>query len=243
MQRAIARRRMRFILTLFFATALVARADESLSGRWEGQVRIPDKELTLIVDIASSEIGSWAGSVIIPGFSVKGAALSDIAVKDSDVSFAIKSGQFEATCQGHLNADGMLAGDFKQAGNTAPFTLRKTGPAEVELPAKSTAVMKELEGEWNGEYEMFGYPRKVTFKLANRAHEGATAEFVIVGKKVNNLPVDLVTNEGEMLTIDSHATGISYEGRFNKSANEIKGTFIQGPIELPLVLRKGPASQ
>ncbi len=108
----------------------------------------------------------------------------------------------------------------------------------MELPQHSTAVVKELEGEWKGEYELFGYPRKVTVKLANRGSDGATAEFVVVGKKVNNLPVDLVTQEGDLLTVDSHETGIGYEGRFQKDAGEINGTFSQGAIELPLILRR-----
>ena len=52
------------------------------------------------------------------------------------------------------------------------------------------------------------------------------------------MPVDLVTQEGDLITIDSHQTGIGYEGRLNKEANEIKGTFMLGTIELPLILRK-----
>ncbi len=58
---------------------------------------------------------------------------------------------------------------------------------------------------------------------------------MVVGKKTSNLPVDLVTQEGDFLTIDSHAA-ITYEGRFRK--DEIKGTFTQAGIELPLVLRR-----
>ncbi len=103
---------------------------------------------------------------------------------------------------------------------------------------RGTPVAKEIEGEWKGEYQIFGTPRHVTLKLANDGQNGATAEFVVVGKKVNNLPVDVVTQEGDLITVDSHQTGISYEGRFNKEANEIKGTFFQGPIELSLVLHK-----
>ena len=124
-----------------------------------------------------------------------------------------------------------------QAGNTAPFTLEKTGPPQVELPVRSTSIAKEFEGEWKGEYELFGYPRHVTIKLANRA-DAASAEFVVVGKKTNSLPVDLVTQEGSFVRIDSHEIGISYEGRFRKESGEINGTFIQGGLELPLVLRR-----
>jgi hypothetical protein len=50
--------------------------------------------------------------------------------------------------------------------------------------------MLEIEGEWKGGYELFGYPRKVTIKMKNRGAEGGTAEFFIVGRKENKLPVD-----------------------------------------------------
>jgi hypothetical protein len=222
------------------SSVTVCRAAEIAAGRWEGLVQIPDRELKLIIDLAQNDEGAWIGSVIIPGLNVKGTLLTDIVVKNSEVSFAIKSSErgLQAAFSADLSADGTLTGHFLQAGNTAPFVLSRTGPPEVELPQRSTAIAKELEGEWKGEYELFGYPRHVTIKLANRGADGATAEFVVVGKKTNNLPVDLVTQEGDVLMIDSHETGISYEGHFNKDANEVKGTFIQGAVELPLVLRR-----
>ena len=78
--------------------------------------------------------------------------------------------------------------------------------------------------------------RRVTIKLQNRGVEGATAEFVILGRKENKLPVDLVKQEGSMITVDSHDTGLSFEGRAEQ--DEIAGTVIQGPLEIPVVLRR-----
>ena len=233
---------MRLTLIFIFSSALLCQGQEAATGRWEGSVKIPERELKLIVDLAQ-ESGGWIGSIIIPGLDVKGATLTDIAMSGSDVTFSIKSALGagsvgQAKFEAHLTANDTLSGDFVQAGNTAPFALRRAGPAQVELPPRSTAVDKEFEGEWKGEYELFGYPRHVTIKLVNHNAEGATAEFVVVGKKTNNLPVDLVTQEGDLLSIDSHETGINYEGRFDQKAGEIKGTFTQGPIELPLVLRR-----
>jgi hypothetical protein len=204
-------------------------------------VQIPGRELPLIVDLAHGNAGAWTGSITIPGLNVKGALLTEIARKDSDISFAIEGvlaapGATPAACKAQIVPNETLSGNFLQAGNSAPFTLQKTGPPQVELPPRSTPVAPELQGEWKGEYELFGYARKVTIKLTNRGAEGAAAEFVVVGKKVNNLPVDLVTQEGELLTIDSRQSGLSYEGRFQK--DEIKGTIIQGPLEVPLVLRR-----
>jgi hypothetical protein len=226
---------------LLLCSMTIGRAGETMVGRWEGSVQIPDRELTLVVDLAQGQSGAWAGSIIIPGFDVKGKPLSNIVVRASEATFAIKGRggrSLEATFKTHLNNNGMLTGDFVQAGNTAPLVLKRTGPPQVEPPPRSTAVSKELEGEWIGQFELFGLPRKVIIKLFNRGAEGAAADFAIMGKKTTNLPVDLVTKEGDALTIDSHETGISYEGRFNKESAEIKGAFIQGAIELPLVLHR-----
>lgn len=234
---------MRLTATLLFASALLCHAAEIVSGRWEGTVQIPERDLKVIIDLAQDNGRTWNGSIIVPGLAIKGVPLVDIVVNDSETTFTIKgalggSQVGPAQFKGRLNAKGALAGDFVQAGNSAPFVLEKTGPPQVEFPPTSTAVAKELEGEWKGQYELFGYPRKVTIKLTNRPAGGATAEFVIVGKKTNNLPVEMVTQEGDLLRIESRETGINYEGRFRKEANEINGILEQAPLELPLVLRR-----
>ena len=234
---------MRIAFILLLASALVSRADENAAGRWEGTVKIPSRELVLVVDLAagSGDSGGWQGSITVPELGIKGAPLTDIGVKSNTVVFSIKSALADqragpAKFNGRFVGDKKLAGNFEQAGNSAPFALEKTGPPQVEPPPRSTAIAKEIEGEWKGGYELFGYPRKVTIKLQNRGAEGATAEFVIVGRKENKLPVDHVVQEGEFLTIDSHETGLSFEGRTCKG--EIQGTILQGPLEIPVTLRR-----
>jgi len=234
---------LRLLATIFFASAALCQAAESAAGRWEGLAQIPGGALQLIVDLSDESGRDWNGSIIVPGLGVKGAPLVDITVKESELAFAIKGALGgervgPAKFKAHLTADGHLAGDFMQGGNTAPFVLEKTGPPRVELPPQSTAVNKELEGEWKGDYELNGYARHVTMKFANRGADGAGVEFVIVGKKTNNVPVSLVTQEGDFLSITSDEFRITYEGRFRKETGEINGTFTQGPFELPLVMRR-----
>jgi hypothetical protein len=231
------------LATILFASAALCQAAESAAGRWEGSAQIPGGALQLIVDLAEENGQGWVGSIIIPGFGVKGAPLADLQAKSCYLTFTIKgalgsarAGQTEI--RAHLDADGHLSGDFRQGGNSAPFVLEKTGPPQVELPPRNTAVSKELEGEWKGEYELNGYPRHVTMKFANRGADGAGVEFIIVGKKTNNVPVSLVTQEGDFLSLKSDEFGITYEGRFRSGAAEINGTFAQGPFELPLVMRR-----
>jgi hypothetical protein len=225
------------------AGAALCQAAENASGRWEGVAQIPGSEVRLIVDLSDEGGTGWTGSIIVPGFSVKGAELVDLHVRDADLDFAIKGALGNersglAELKAHLTSDGHLAGDFKQGGNSAPFVLTRTGPAQVDLPLRSTPIAKELEGEWKGDYEMLGYARHATMKFAARGTEGIPLEFTIVGKKVNNVPVSLVTQDGDFVTVKSDEFGITFEGRFSKEAGEIKGTLSQGPLEAPLVLRR-----
>jgi hypothetical protein len=219
------------MMILIAAAALPCRAEDVVSGRWEGTAQIPDNELTVVVDLAQ-ENGAWVGSIIIPGLGLKGVPLTDIKVQPPDVNFVVK-GVLGVQLKLRLDANNKLAGNFEQGGNRATASLQKTGPPQVEYPPRNTPVAKELEGEWKGDYEMLGYTRHVSIKFANHP-DGATAEFVIVGRKHNVLPVDLVTQEGEMVTVDSHEMGFSFEGRLKDG--KLTGAVRQGAIETPLVL-------
>jgi len=236
---------LRLFATILFASAALSQAAESAAGRWEGAAQIPGHELKLIVDLSDEGGKGWIGSIIVPGFGVKGAPLVDLHVRGGDLAFAIQGALGNARAgraelNAHLTRDGHLAGNFTQGGNTAPFVLEKTGPAQVELPARNTAIAQEIEGEWKGDYEMMGYARHATMKFSNRGVDGAALEFIIIGKKVNNVPVSLVTQEDDFLTVKSDEFGMTFEGRFNKQTGEIKGTLSQGPLQAPLLLRRTP---
>jgi hypothetical protein len=225
---------LRLVVIVVLATALPSRAEEAISSRWEGTAHIPGDDLTVIVDLAQ-ENGAWVGSMIIPGLDVKGAPLTDIKVNPPDISFSVK-GTLGIQLKLQLDGNGKMTGNFEQAGNRAPTTLQRTGPPQVEQPPRNTPVAKELEGEWKGDYEMLGYTRHVSIKFTNRGPNGAAAEFVIVGRKHNNLPVDLVTQEGDLITVDSRDIGFSFEGRLRNG--KLTGVIRQGATETPLVLER-----
>lgn len=226
---------------LFLCAAALHGATNGLVGRWEGAVRTPARDVPLVIDLASDNSGAWQGSAISPGYGVKGAPLANLKVTESGVSFTIKGGLGDPELQGHLTADGKLAGEYRQAGNTAPFSLEKSGPAQVELPRASTTVRKELAGAWHGEFELMGNTRRAQLDFANGERGGATAKFVVTGKRENVIPVSLVTDEGGIVTVESREFGITLELRLDGTSSELKGLFLQGPLELPLTLRRGGA--
>ena len=219
---------------LIVITALPCSAEDPMSGRWEGTARVPDNELNVIIDLAQHN-GAWAGSMIIPGLGVKGTPLTDIKVESPDINFAVKGPMGIRMNLRLLEANKKLAGNFEQAGNRAPATLQKRGSPQVEYAPRSTPVATELEGEWKGDYEMLGYTRHVSIKFANHP-DGATADFVIVGRKHNVLPVDLVTQEGDLVTVNAHEMGFSFEGRLRNG--QLTGAIRQAAAETPLVLER-----
>jgi len=227
----LARALVRLMMILIVGAALPCRGEDVVSGRWEGTAQIPGNKLTVVVDL-SQENGAWVGSVIIPGLGLKGVPLADIKVQPPDVNFAVR-GALGIQLKLQLEANNKLIGNFEQGGNRASATLQKTGPPQVEYPPRNTPVAKELEGEWKGDYEMLGYTRHVSIKFANLP-DGATAEFVIVGRKHNVLPVDLVTQEGDLVTVDSHEMGFTFEGRLRDG--KLTGAIRQSAAETPLVL-------
>jgi hypothetical protein len=215
-----------FVAVLFLVLSATLRAQTRISGRWEGSVHIPDWELTLVVDLAQGDNGAWTGSVILPGFNVKGMAVNDLVVKGSDVSFAFTTGRgLHATLKGNVGSDGTLAGDFSEEGNTARSVLTKIRPAQVEQLLRNTAITKELEGEWKGQFEFYGMPIKVSIKLSNHGNDPGAAEFIVIRRKTKTLPVSVVSQQGNFVMVESQETGISYEGRFNSGSGEIKGTY------------------
>jgi len=235
-----------FLLLLCFP-ALAYSAAKPAEGRWEGAIQIPGRELQLVVDLAQGSAGAWIGSIIIPGLGVKGAPLSHVVVTDTDLTFdagdsLLSTAYGPAGFKAHLIAADGMAGEMRQGGNVAKFSLNRVAPAQVEPSPRSTPVRRDLEGQWRGDFELGGYPRHVTITFENHANAAATAKFVVVGKQTTNLPVDLVIDEDNFLRIESQANRVAFEGRFVKASGEINGIVELIGLELPLVLRRASGS-
>jgi hypothetical protein len=203
--------------------------------------------LQLVVDLAQDSAGAWKGSIIVPGLGLKGEPLTNVVVTDTDVAFEVGSSLASPTdgparFKARVAPPDRMAGDMTQGGNVAKFSLTHVASAQVEMPVLSTRVARDIENRWTGDFELGGYPRHVTVTFENHAGAAATAQFVIVGKQTTTLPVDLVTQEDNLVRIESHANRVAFEGRFVKQSDEIRGVVELGPLELPLVLRRASAS-
>ena len=133
-------------------------------------------------------------------------------------------------------ADGSLAGEWLQAGLSAPLRLQRTGGPQIDLPIAATALTPALLGRWAGRYELGGYPREVTLTLSNGPAGLGAGELVVVGKRRTELAIDHVVQGREFLTLKASSANYRIEGRY--AADRIEGQVLQGPFEAAIVLRR-----
>jgi len=235
-------RRSLFLAPWLLCSALIAQAATPLEGRWEGTIAVPGATIVMVLDLAPASGSTWVGSVVLPGFGIKGAPAGELIVGDDNVRLTLPSAlrgpsDDVPALQARATDAQTLVGEFRLAGLTAPLRLTRTGAAQVDRPPASTAIASTLVGKWIGSYELGGYARQVTLTLAMDG-ENASAQMVIVGKRTSEIPFDLIRQSERFLTLQSAETGVSYEGQWRTANGEIVGTFQQGPFEAPLTFRR-----
>ena len=104
-----ARALVRLVLILIVAVALTSRAEDVISGRWEGTAQIPDNELSVVIDLAQ-ENGAWVGSIIIPLGTI-------IRIKLIDFILAINETANQHPRRVRTAWHRALSSDFRLAGN------------------------------------------------------------------------------------------------------------------------------
>ena len=228
-----------FLVCLSSATAFAAAP----VGRWLGVIHVPGQEIRVVVDLAQDSNGHWIGSITSPELNLKGAELSKVDGTPSRVAFSLNgplgsTPDGVAVFSGALRGADSIGGTFVQGGHSAPFSLRRAGGAQVELPPQSTPVEPALVGVWRGDYQLSGYAHHVTLSFANRSGTSASVEFQLIGKMPHTLAVELVSEEEGLVRIESHEYAISFEGRLQRDSDELRGTIVQGSLEAPIVLRR-----
>jgi hypothetical protein len=239
--------RLHFALSCFlFMNACTfcqpALTHPTLSGRWEGSVRVPGSPIRFVIDLAQHD-RQWIGSLIAPDFGIEGAPLTGITVEGRNVEFALKHVLGDPSFKAHLEADGTLEGQYIQGGNRAGLTLKRLGDPQVELSALGTFVSKELQGEWRGSVEFAGSKFNLILKLPDSgAPDKPTGQFVIVENNATS-PIAFWKEDGKniVFTIEEFG-GLTFVGEFLSVPPEIKGEIQlhQGNAELPLAMRPAP---
>ena len=224
-----------------FLPMLVAGSGLAQSGHWEGKIQAPGHEMSVSADLNKNEKGEWVGSFGMPEQKLTGMALSNIAVTDKTVAFEVAGVPGKPIFDGKLSDDGKsLAGTLNQGAATFPFTMKRTGEARVEVAAKSTALAKEFQGDWEGVIDS-GRPLRIVLHLTQAADGTGSGSIDSPDQNANGIGITTITQAGKNLKFEIKVIQGSFAGDLNADGTEIKGMWAQGPSSVPLIFKRAAA--
>jgi hypothetical protein len=156
------------------ATATAAMAQDP-TGDWIGTVKTPGAELTVTVHVAKGANGALEGYAGSPDQTPNPLPMTDIAVKDGTLTFAVPVVQGELHGQvgrreerlgrepdpagpGHAADPGPRQGRAASDGGRAPWTA--SGPACWQTPQGDLRIVLKVKTDANGTLAMFSRPTR-----------------------------------------------------------------------------------
>ncbi|MBN1238658.1 MAG: hypothetical protein JXB36_09155 [Gammaproteobacteria bacterium] len=209
-----------------------------LLGQWTGKLTA-GAELTIVFRFETGEAGELVGFVDSPDQGVRGIPISNIELADGELTFRIPrvNGVYTATVDGEA-----MTGTWTQ-GQPLPLNMTR-GELAPSVPSLDLSAedLAALEGEWRGMLDVPGPDGQTrALELSIRIEETESGESVgyldVPAQGVSDLPVSALSfaDDGR-LTISFLSLRAAFAG--DVSGDEAVGTWTQGPLAVPLTLRR-----
>lgn len=222
------------------APSSFAQAAVDPSGHWEGTVDVPNTPVQVGFDIAKNGKGELAGTFSQPAQHIKALPLAGVTVEGRTVRLVLKAGAASSTFAGTLSQDGKtIAGNWSQGEQTFPFSVTRTGDAQIAAPPKNAPIGKELEGTWNGAMTVAanGQQMRIVLTMANQPDGTATGTIMSPDGSGMEIPIAM-SQKDKTFTFDVPSVGASFAGTLSADGSELAGTWTQGGTPLPLTFKK-----
>jgi len=230
-------RRTWIIAALLLAGSPTARAQQSPdpSGHWQGAVQTPSMQVPFDLDLARDASGQFSGTLSVAAQKIKGLPLTKVEVDGTAVRFQARSDQ---PFTGALSDDRQsITGEFLISGTSLPFTLTRTGAAQIEAPRKSAALSKQLEGSWTATLVVQGMPQELVMTLVNHPDGSASGRIVNESEGGLELPIAIV-EQGAAVTIETLPLASTVTATLNENGTELDGTIAQGSATAHVTFRR-----
>ena len=231
---------LRSALFLVLAAGAPLWAQAPPEGRWQGAIEVPGQPLAITVDLVQKD-GAWVGTIDIPAQGARNARLSDVAVNEGEVGFAIVDVPGEPEFSGKIEG-AVLAGTFRQGGQSLPFRLTKVeGVAAADLgPNQTLPSIEGVPGEgfvgvWLGVLETPVSNLRLLVRL-EETDDGFTGSLDSLDQGAIGLRITSVEITEKRIEFKLQRPSAGFEGMLNEDGSAIEGKWKQGGGELPLTL-------
>ena len=216
-------------------------------GRWEGAIETPGQALGIIVDLALTPAGVWAGKINIPVQGLSDFLLSNVRVKGNRASFSMEGVPGAPQFNGKLSKDGrQLYGIFSQGGARAPFKLERTGdvdPAQVAAPKPPPPPIQGVPGEglagiWFGRLEIAQIRLRLLFRIDHDQKGGFTGTLDSLDQGAMGLRLSRIRFKDNSVRLRFDRPRASFKGTLSPDGSEIVGHWNQSGQSTPLTIKR-----
>jgi len=125
------------LIFLVAHAALAVQPTPTVTGYWEGAIRLPGTDLAIQVNLVRGSGEDLQGYLSIPAQRLDDGKLDDLVFDPPEISCRMADIPGNPTFKGRIDGD-VIKGDFTQGGRTFTFELKRTGDArpivEAALP-------------------------------------------------------------------------------------------------------------
>ena len=216
-------------------------------GRWEGAIEIPGQALGVIVELARSPAGVWAGKINVPVQGLSDFLLSNVKVDEGKAAFSMEGLPGAPRFTGKLTKDGrQLYGTFSQGGARFPFKLERTGdvdPARVAAPKPPPPPIqgvpgKGLAGIWFGRLEVAQISLRLLFRIDRDQEGGFSGTLDSLDQGAMGLTLSRIRLKDNSVRLNLDRPPASFEGTISPDGSEIVGHWKQGGQSTPLTIKR-----
>lgn len=208
---------------------------------WFGWLETPEQHLRTILKVERNPSGiETAGSVTSPDQSPASLPLTHFQIDATGVwQFTIENlatPSRTAKFTGKETSPTQVDGDFEQNGSKLPLTIRKYDRMPTETPQDLGA-----DEVWLGTLDLV--VRKMDFRIRVYSKPPfATADkprvlFDSLTQNANGIPAEATVN-GDSYSFEMKSIKAKFAGKMNDNGTEIDGRFVQGPLPLPLIMKR-----
>jgi hypothetical protein len=229
-------------LLFIAALSLSAFADADparLAGHWEGAIHAPLEDVAVAVDLVAGEGGKLGGTFSSPSQRLNGFPLWSASIDGDAVKLELKfADPGVRTFDGRMAADGLsIKGQFLIGVQAVPFTLNRSGEAQIASTPKSAAIDAKLAGAWRGSLDIGGQSLPFTLTLTNHADGTATGTWSAGGAP--EIPI-AVAYDNATLTLTTPVTPATFTGSLSADGKQLSGTLNEGGAPRPVVFMRAP---
>ena len=130
---------------------------------------------------------------------------------------------------------GKITGELTQGGGSIPFSLTRTGEAQIQKPPRNAPMTKELEGAWEGSLTVKEQKLRLRFVLSNTPG-GATGTAISLDQGNAEFPIEKITQTDSRVVMEVPVIRGSWAGTLKEK--ELVGEWTQGGATFSLTLTK-----